>query len=198
MQNLITTTELLLLKQLIGAKLDCIGGEYLTSRLNSASIFIKTDKGSLLIWGDYFDQDFAGFGDEFSFFRVNKANEDQVGLARKKGNLYFFHGGETINNIELVRLTVSREDVDGATGSFVTDIGIVFHLSGGSMVLFRENLHLEPFQVSFSSEIGKPIIGQVQTHYGDEGDMDDDVVLKLVTEYIQLGDALGGSKVDEV
>jgi hypothetical protein len=71
MQKLITSTELLLLKQLIGAKLACIGGEYLTSRLNSASIFITPDTGSVLIWGDHFDQDFAGFGDEFSFFRVN-------------------------------------------------------------------------------------------------------------------------------
>ena len=66
------------------------------------------------------------------------------------------------------------------------------------MVIFRENLHLEPFQVSFSSEIGQPIIGQVQTHYDDEGDMDDGAVLELATELIQLGDALRESQVDEV
>jgi hypothetical protein len=190
MQKRITKPELKVLEWFVGKKLSCIGGEYLDSSLYSDSIFIKAEDASAFIWGDYFSQDFAGFGDDFSFFRVDETKEKKVEAATKKGNLYYFHAGESITNINLARLTVTRINKDGSKSSYMTDIAIVFFLTRGSLTLFRDNLHLESFQVSFSSEIGNPKIGLVETHYGQDGDMDDGVVFRFATEFVDLQDAL--------
>jgi|GEM_PF-1598603 len=141
--------ELELLASIEGFSLDSIAGAELPDFLGGWEILVVTDHRTLRIWSDVEEHDFEGFKEQYSRLFVAQSDEG-LEEATQKGNRYYFHSGERIDRIDLIRDTVRAEVMGFPTWEYVSDVAIVFSLSGGSLAIRREHMNLEVISASFS------------------------------------------------
>lgn len=115
--------------------------------MTDVSLFIATDSRPLTITGETTELDFEGEVDTYARFRIDDGATD-LDAASKSGHLYYFNSGQTVQDVLIVRETVTEQREGEATWSYVTDIGIVFVLSGGLIAIGKVGHHTELLSVT--------------------------------------------------
>lgn len=93
--------------------------------------------------------DFRGFDEDYSTLHV-AVSDDGLDEATRRGHRYYFHSGERIDDVEIVREMVSEVVIGEATWEYCSDVAIMLKLSGGSLTLRREHLNMEVLSVLFA------------------------------------------------
>ena len=124
-----------------------LGGVQVSNWMTDVSLFIATDSRLLTITGETTELDFEGEDDTYARFRIDDGATD-LDAASKSGHLYYFNSGQTVQDVLIVRETVTEHREGEATWSYVTDIGIVFVLSGGLIAIGRVGHHTELLSVT--------------------------------------------------
>ena len=147
--NTLSRDENEVLRGLRGATFDSLAGAYLPDYLSGSEVLLVTDRGCWRIWSEVTGLDFQGFDEDYSALHVavSDAGLDQ---ATRLGNRYYFHSGERIDDVEIVRETVKEVVIGEVTWEYTSDIAIVLKLAGGSMTLRREHLSMEVLSVQFA------------------------------------------------
>jgi hypothetical protein len=119
-----------------------LGGVQVSNWMTDVSLFIATDSRLLTITGETTELDFEGEDDTYARFRIVDGATD-LDAASRSGHLYYFNSGQTVQDVLIVRETVTEHREGQATWSYVTDIGIVFVLSGGLIAIGKVGHHTE-------------------------------------------------------
>ena len=168
MKHLLNKDELQTLSKLKGKRLDFVAGNYLTTGMNSDVVYVGAENLTISIAGDSYEQDFGGFDEEFSFFRVKEIRDLSIDVEANSIRFRDLHKGEEIRDISISRLeAIHRVDSEN-TISVMTDRAIILHLSGGTLAIARRSLHLDMIEMSFSDEVNQPLIRELSSHYKDE------------------------------
>jgi hypothetical protein len=165
MEKMLGKLELELLQALIGQKFVCIAGDHIIPSLNSDSFFVKTQASTLAIWGDFAVEQIGDDEDDFSFFRIQVAENSATDALLRRGEATFRHTGEEITDISIGRLFLYLIKGDQRELVLVTDRSIILHLTKGELALSRRSLHLEMVEASFGDGADKPNIRKISTHY---------------------------------
>lgn len=147
--NILSRDEIEVLRGLRGAMLDSIAGAHLPDYLSGSEVLLVTDRGCRRIWSDVTELDFQGFDEEYASLHV-AVSSSGLDEATRRGNRYYFHSGERIDEIEIVRETVSETVVGKVAWEYTSDIAIVLKLAGGSMTVRRGHLSMEVLCVQFA------------------------------------------------
>ena len=124
-----------------------LGGVQVSNWMTDVSLFIATDSRLLTITGETTELDFEGEDDTYARFHIDDGATD-LDAASKSGHLYYFNSGQTVQDVLIVRETVTEHREGEATWSYVTDIGIVFVLSGGLIAIGKVGHHTELLSVT--------------------------------------------------
>ena len=124
-----------------------LGGVQVSNWMTDVSLFIATDSRLLTITGETTELDFEGEDDTYARFRIDDGATD-LDAASKSGHLYYFNSGQTVQDVLIVRETVTEHREGRTTWSYVTDIGIIFVLSGGLIAIGKVGHHTELLSVT--------------------------------------------------
>jgi hypothetical protein len=124
-----------------------LGGAQVSNWLTDVSLFIATDSRLLTITAETTELDFEGEDDTYARFRIDDGATD-LDAASKSGHLYHFNSGRGVQDVLIVRETVTERREGEATWSYVTDVGIVFALSGGLIAIGKVGHHTELLSVT--------------------------------------------------
>lgn len=153
-----TTTQILdeeslsRLAALRGGTWRYLGGVQVSNWMTDVSLFIATDSRLLTITGETTELDFEGEDDTYARFRIDDG-ATALDAASKSGYLYYFNSGQTVQDVLIVRETVTEHREGQATWSYVTDIGIVFMLSGGLIAIGKVGHHTELLSVTRAASL---------------------------------------------
>lgn len=164
--NTLRKTELISLRDLIGAEFDSIAQEGLPDYLAGTEVLIVTDRNILHIWSEVEELSFEGFEEDYSSLRVNSGGEN-LATATELGDRYYFHSGEHIERVAVVRETVSESKFGNPTWEYTSDIAIILTLSGGTLVIERDDLNMEVFHIRFFDKDESPVITSPTTYWQD-------------------------------
>ena len=170
MGQLLNKDELLTLSKLKGKRLDFVAGNYLSTGMNSDVVYVGAENLTISIAGDSYEQDFGGFDEEFSFFRVKEIRDLSIDVETNSSRFRDLHKGEEIRDISISRLeAIHRVDSEN-TVSVMTDRAIILFLSGGTLAIALRSLHLDMIEMTFSDVVNRPFIRELSTHYKDESE----------------------------
>ena len=124
-----------------------LGGVQVSNWMTDVSLFIATDSRLLTITGETTELDFEGEDDTYARFRIDDGATD-LDAASKSGHLYYFNSGQTVQDVLIVRETVTEHREGEATWSYVTDVGIIFVLSGGLIAIGKVGHHTELLSIT--------------------------------------------------
>lgn len=93
---------------------------------------------------DYLD--FDGEEDSYACLSVQAGAHD-LEQAAKTGHLYYFHDGETIEDVLIVRDTITGRRDGELVWTYSADNAVVFVLSGGAVAVSKLGYHDEMLQV---------------------------------------------------
>ena len=186
-KKLLSKEDLQHLSELIGRKYVCLAGVSMMPTLNTDSFYLVAEGLALSIWGDFDIETIGADDDEFSFFRVEIAQESEIAQHRAKGEVYYRHSGDEIIDIYLARLSMHQIIGENKNLVFETDRTIIIKLSGGSLALSRRSLHLEMIEATFSAGNAKPMTGKISTHYSEN----DEEVFEITETMVTLANAIG-------
>ena len=186
-KKLLSTEDLQLLSNLIGRKYVCLVGSSMMPTLNTDSFYLVAEGLALSIWGDFDIERIGADEDEFSFFRVEIAQDSEIAPHRAKGEVSFRHSGDEIIDISFARLSMHQIIGENKILVFETDRTIVIRFSGGSLALSRRSLHLEMIEATFSEGKSQPVTGKISTHYSEN----DEEVFEITETMVPLTNAIG-------
>ena len=149
--NTFTHSELGILQSHIGSSLDSIAGNGLPDFLTSTEILIVTTDGVLHLWCDSVEYEFQAFSEDFSTWRIDEVPSG-LAEATSHGDRYFFHKGEEVLNVEVVRETTREIQFGEPRWEYTTDVAVVLTLSGGKLVVERTDLNIEILTARFVEE----------------------------------------------
>ena len=100
-----------------------------------------------------FDSDFEG-GEDDTYARL-WISDDVSGLrvARREGNVYVHHRDELIDDVLVVRDTVSAIESGETLWTLTTDVAIVFKLSGSVISIAKGSHHTEMLSVTIARRL---------------------------------------------
>ena len=135
--------DLSMLAPLVGARWCFVAGETLTHHLfTPVDVIVETTEGGVRIVSDIYE---AGFEGDMNTYAKLSVSDDLSGLntARRHGNVYVHHGGEVVQDIQVVRDTVMEFETGDLTWAYTTDVAIIFRLSGGAIAVAKASHHTE-------------------------------------------------------
>ena len=124
------------LTTLLGARWQYLGGADLWDRLSASQAFIVTDGGDLTINADIEYLDFEDFEDNYSYLRAIPGAQD-LATARTRGYLYYFHTGQTVTDILIVRDKISEIRYGHTAWEFSFDSAIIFQLERAAIAITK-------------------------------------------------------------
>jgi len=120
----------------------CFGSPGMTDWLTDATAFFCTDGPAITVSGVAEYLDFEGEEDTYSLIHVDDGVSD-FDEAKNAGRLYFFYAGQRVIDILIVRESIVENRDSHEAWRYVTDIGIVFKLSGGVIAVAKVSHHTE-------------------------------------------------------
>ncbi len=139
------------LATLLGARWQYLGGAELWDRLSASQAFIVTDAGDLSIEADIAYMDFEGFEDNYSYLRAIPGAQN-LARARTRGYLYYFHTGQAVTDILIVRDEVSEVRYGQTAWEFSFDSAIVFQLQH-AVIAITKFPHSELFLITHAQTL---------------------------------------------
>lgn len=171
------------LAHLRGATWRYFGGVQVSSWLTDVSIFVATDGGELTISGETTDLDFEGEDDTYSRFRIDDGAPD-LDAASRAGHLYHFNSGHRLDDVLIVRETVTERRGGEQTWSYVNDLSIVFVLDNGVIAISKVSHHTELLSVVRADSFDTLALDEPSHGWEDKLDAD----FSLTQEVLSIGD----------
>lgn len=141
------------LAAVLGARWQYLGGADLWDRLSASQAFIVTDGGALTINADIEYLDFEDFEDNYSYLRAIPGAQD-LATARSRGYLYYFHTGQTVTDVLIVRDKISEIRYGHTAWEFSFDSAIIFQLQH-AVIGITKYPHSELFLITHAPELGE-------------------------------------------
>ncbi len=178
-RNTLDVESLRRLDGLRGASLRRIFGVNLDVRLMSEDVSLETDKATVTLWGDVDGLgDWEGFDGQYAVLNIADGipniyvASDLRAASTSDENSFFFHAGDRIQDISIVRERV-RKDVTGETEwEYTTDSAVVFDLSGGVLAISKTAFDAEMLAVTFADsweQLTIPPAGAFWFHWNEMG-----------------------------
>ena len=118
------------------------GGSDVTDWLTSTSFILATDSKIITITSEVSWKDFEGEDDTYSCLTL-EADAVDHDRARSSGHLYFFHQGQEVRDLMVVRDLITEEQVGIPTWQYVTDVAVIDCLSDGVVCARKVSDHNE-------------------------------------------------------
>lgn len=154
--NLLDRSEYAELAFLKGSKLKMFGGRGLHEWLSGAEVNVVTDRAALHIWVDIDElgqwEGTDGGEPDYTAIHVDRSDEG-LAEAQEHGSMYFFHSGQTVTDVSIVRETVTQAAYGTEIWDYVTDVSIVFELSGGALAITKRNHSVEDLVVTHAESV---------------------------------------------
>ena len=164
MENILNIAERQLLASLVGEKFLFIAGKDLGSELVSDEIVINTQDKVLKLQGALVEDDFAGFVDDYGKLKVALATQEEKLFFSEGSDTFMHRYAAEINEVFLVRETLTKKSGTNTLWKYVSDVGIVFALDKGFLcctllshgnelfvVEHKNQFHLEELERTTSS-----------------------------------------------
>lgn len=147
--------DLARLAALVGGSWLYVAGETLTHHLNTpVDVIVGTTSGSVSIVSAIAEADFEGEAETYAVLSVT-GNVSGFAEAKRKGNVYVHHQREAVKDIRIVRDTVTEVSDGETTWRYVTDVGVVFDLTGGAVAVVKASHHTEMLFVRMGNSAGE-------------------------------------------
>lgn len=156
------------LRSLIGAELKYVAGPQLWEFLNSDYIFAVFGDEKISFQGDTLLGTFEGFEADYSKMVISVPSDAELDKALKDGSAYYFHSGEQLIGISIVRDCVKYVDSKGESWEYLTDSGIVFELAKGILAITKLGHHDEMLQVTYLDRMAKDEIPNTVGHFDSD------------------------------
>jgi hypothetical protein len=156
------------LSSLIGAELRYVAGPQLWQFLNSDYIFAAFGDEKISFQGDIFSETFEGFEADYSKIAISVPSDSAIDKALKDGYAYYFHKGEQLMGISIVRDRVKYVGSQGETWEYVTDSGVIFELAKGIVAITKLGHHDETLQVTYLDRMVKDQIPNTVSHFDSD------------------------------
>ena len=127
------TTQLTLLKDLVGKELRFVGAENLDAYSLAESVVIATYSSNVKFSCGFTNGDFEGFDDEYPLFRAAEASKLQLEKIEEIGNFNVTFSGARITGISLLREVTTCEVLGSPSWVLESDMGLVIHFGQGAI-----------------------------------------------------------------
>lgn len=173
--NTLNAEALLRLDALRGTTLRRIFGFNLDVRLMSEDVSVETDQATITLWGDVEDLgDWEGFEGQYSVLRIDEgvpsiyADTDVAAVNGANEEGFFFHAGELIEDVFIVRERVAKVVSDEVEWEYTTDVAVIFELSKGALAISKAALDGEMLNVTIADSFDRltlPPAGALWFHW---------------------------------
>lgn len=153
----LSRTALELLASLRGDTWRFFGGSDVTDWLTSTSFILATSSKMLTITSEVSWKDFEGEDDTYSCLNL-EAHAVDLDLARSSGHLYFFHQGQEVRDVMVVRDLIIEEQDGIAAWEYVTDVAVVICLSNGVVGARKVSHHNELVAMAHAPTIEELVV----------------------------------------
>jgi hypothetical protein len=161
--NIFNRESAQLISRVLGQRLSYVAGPELWHHLSSDLVYLVAEDKVLGFQGDIQSQNFEGFEADYSEIQVNEHGESELMEAEEKGNLYYFHSGEKIEQISIIRDTIILSAGERDSWQYTTDVGVLFKLTSGALTISKLGYHDELLQVKYYNDFQ---IGDLPTTVG--------------------------------
>lgn len=122
---------------------DHYGAEAMTDNGHCAlqSAYLRTSAGAVTIAADIVMLDIEGDPEEYSRLQIN-AGAYGESTARRSGQVFFQHKGQTVTDILVVRDAIRRTEPAEEGFELISDSGIVILLDGGFIAFCKSNAYM--------------------------------------------------------
>lgn len=165
MKNIFSNLDIAKLQGLVGSELSYVAGPQLWEFLNSDLIFVSAGSKKLSFQGDIFPESFEGFESDYSRIKLSEPTNSEVDAAVKVGAAYYFHSGEVINRVFVIRDLIRYIGSKRESWEYVTDSGVVFQLTGGALAVTKLGHHDEMLQVTYLDELSVGLLPVTVGHF---------------------------------
>jgi hypothetical protein len=151
--------ELAILGSTIGSTWDNYGSSALSDdgRFAFEDCFLQTSSGTLTVSSCLIEYPFPTGKEEITHLSIG-AGSDDTRNASRHGLQFFKHKGEVIDSVSIIRATVSVLQEGLLAFSLSSDHGIIFHLTGGVIILTRGSWFLEDILIEDFGALDRPTI----------------------------------------
>lgn len=196
--NTLDVGSLRRLDGLRGATLRRIFGINLDVRLMSEDVSLETDKATITLWGDVDGLgDWEGFDGQYSVLHIDEgvpniySANDVRATRTSDDNSFFFHAGDRIQDISIVRERVRKDVAGEPEWEYTTDSAVIFDLSGGVLAISKTALDAEMLTITFADsweQLTIPPSGAFWFHWNEMG-----TEFVRSSELISLDDLIEGA-----
>ena len=170
MINTFSATDLEIFQNLIGTQWSFVAGPELWEYLSSDLIFVICGELRISLQGDIFESTFESFKSDYSKIIVSSPKQHEIDLSIKKGFAYSFHAGDFVTGVSILRDSVQRTGTGIDTWDYISDSGVIFHLTSGDVAITKLGHHDEMLQVTFLDKVETAQIPEMNSHF--EHDLD--------------------------
>ena len=149
METILSAQQIATLSHLKGDQFELIGGESLPEFLMGSSISIFSNNQSVKLYGRVVDGDFEGFENEYSVFGITENNSKVTKNIVSSGNTYNKCQGQSIEDIHIVRETITEFINESPTWSLISDVAIVFELNKSAIAISFLSHNTEALRVTY-------------------------------------------------
>lgn len=166
--RLIDHDSLLRLAKLVNGAWEYFGAEGMGVELRTSfNAFFVTSCGSITVWSDVEYLDFTGEEDTYSGLSVEDGAL-HLREARSTGSFFYFHAGESVVDVLVLRERI-QEVCDGVTTwEFTTDLAVVFVLSEGVIAVSKRSQHAEVIAVTHAGSLEQLAIAEPSSSWVEQ------------------------------
>lgn len=168
MKNLLTRSDLEQLAGLRGERLEFFAGGGLWEHLAGDNVVFVTTSATLTVWTTMTALDFEGFLEEYTVFRVDQGDHGHLPEAKNKGYVYYFHSGELIQNIVIVREEVNEHRMGELAWNYTTDVAIILILEAGAIAITQIGMHEGLLKVTHAESLEKLELPEVGSRWRED------------------------------
>jgi hypothetical protein len=164
-KNLFSNSDIEELTKLRGSIFSFVAGPTLWEFLSADLVFLVCGNQRLSIQGDIFDSSFEGFEGQYSRLIISTPNDVDLEKSVLEGSAYYFHSGETVLEVAVIRDTIEFFSDGIKSWEYVTDSGFVLNLSGGAVAITKLGHHDELLQVTYWDEFSMLTVPETDGHF---------------------------------
>ena len=165
MKNFFSSRDLDILTSFVGSELNFVAGPELWEYLSSDLIILVCGENQIAMQGDIFEGDFEGFQSDYSKINFLPPKQSELKASIKKGFTYYFHAGEIVTRISIIRDRVVHLNGSAVLWDYQSDSGVVFHLTNGAISISKLGYHDEMLQVTYFDSADLARLPDLNSHF---------------------------------
>ncbi|MFM2184552.1 MAG: hypothetical protein RIS55_200 [Actinomycetota bacterium] len=136
------------LESLIGGTLEFLGGDHLPDLMFASQFVVFTNRCALVFQGDVVQADLEGYVENYSRIRVVQVDEAEVSRLGALGRLSFDGPNQVIQNVEILRRTITEYKNGVVTWQLQTSRAVVLDLGTTNLCFSKLGEHDEALAVT--------------------------------------------------